>query len=105
MNASAPNLPWLGFQLSLRMYDKPDFANAGHAFCVVATAIAPRMNRIVRPAPSATIRNVESAAAPRPLAVRALSGCCWSVAAATGSRFLGGDLAQLGDRLRREVRR
>src|SRR5438132_2034518 len=70
------------------MYDRPALANAGHAFWVVETAMAPRTNRIVNPARRATIRKVVSAAAPRPLVVRALSGSrSWLVAIATRDSY------------------
>src|SRR4051812_49154177 len=103
MNASAPNLFWLGFQLSERMYDRPAFEKAGQPFCVVATAIAVRTTRIVSPANSATSLNTLSAAAPRPDSVRASSRVCM-VAPATYV-LLRRDLAELRDRLLRQLRR
>ena len=96
MKASAPNLPWFGFQSVLVMYESPILANAGHARCVVEITIAARTTSVVSPAVSATIRNARSAPAPRPLPVRASSG--FSVVA-TATDLLGADLAQLVDGL------
>src|SRR5436190_4074127 len=63
--------------------------------------MAPRIARIVRPATSAATRKPLSAAAPRPVPVRALAGG-FSVARATG---LLRDLTELIEGLRGQVRR
>src|SRR5437868_13650359 len=60
MNASAPNLFWLGIHLSLVMKLKPVCRNAGHACAVVAYAMSPRIARTNRPATRATARNERS---------------------------------------------